>query len=94
MLTIMLLALISLFLCCRAGGDWSTTYAPSPFYMTSKMRSLYLEGYDYSVFDLTKHDKVQIQVVLDGKTFCFAAITTFETQDLFSEIEWEKKKNH
>ncbi|KAB2608427.1 alpha-glucosidase-like [Pyrus ussuriensis x Pyrus communis] len=46
----------------RAGGDWSTTYAPSPFYMTSKMRSLYLEGYEYSVFDLTKHDRVQIQI--------------------------------
>ncbi|KAL2501900.1 Sulfoquinovosidase [Forsythia ovata] len=46
----------------RAGGDESTTYAPSPFYMTSKMRSLYLEGYNYSVFDLTKHDSVQIQI--------------------------------
>ncbi|CAK7340243.1 unnamed protein product [Dovyalis caffra] len=46
----------------RAGGDWSTTYAPSPFYITSKMRSLYLEGYDYSVFDLTRHDRVQIQI--------------------------------
>ncbi|KAJ6741687.1 SULFOQUINOVOSIDASE [Salix viminalis] len=46
----------------RAGGDWSTTYAPSPFYMTSMMRSLYLEGYDYSVFDMTRHDKVQIQI--------------------------------
>ncbi|KAG6690960.1 hypothetical protein I3842_10G039800 [Carya illinoinensis] len=46
----------------RAGGDWSTTYAPSPFYMTSKMRSLYLEGYDYSAFDLTTHDRVQIQI--------------------------------
>ncbi|XP_059428283.1 uncharacterized protein LOC132162053 isoform X1 [Corylus avellana] len=46
----------------RAGGDWSTTYAPSPFYMTSKLRSLYLEGYDYSVFDLTRHDRVQIQI--------------------------------
>ncbi|XP_065856529.1 uncharacterized protein [Euphorbia lathyris] len=46
----------------RAGGDWSTTYAPSPFYMTSKMKSLYLDGYNYSVFDLTKHDKVQIQI--------------------------------
>ncbi|XP_039009645.1 sulfoquinovosidase-like [Hibiscus syriacus] len=46
----------------RAGGDWSTTYAPSPFYMTSEMRSLYLEGYNYSVFDLTQHDKVQLQV--------------------------------
>ncbi|KAJ8760093.1 hypothetical protein K2173_010949 [Erythroxylum novogranatense] len=46
----------------RAGGDWSTTYAPSPFYMTSKMKSLYLEGYDYSVFDLTRQDRVQIQI--------------------------------
>ncbi|KAG9454902.1 hypothetical protein H6P81_007806 [Aristolochia fimbriata] len=46
----------------RAGGDQCTTYAPSPFYMTSKMRSLYLEGYDYSIFDLTKHDRVQIQL--------------------------------
>ncbi|KAL0359626.1 UNVERIFIED_CONTAM: Alpha-glucosidase 2 [Sesamum angustifolium] len=46
----------------RAGGDESTTYAPSPFYMTSKMRSVYLEGYNYSIFDLTKHDSVQIQI--------------------------------
>ncbi|GAB2267129.1 hypothetical protein Dimus_002114 [Dionaea muscipula] len=46
----------------RAGGDWSTTYAPSPFYVTSKMRSLYLEGYNYCVFDLTRQDRVQIQV--------------------------------
>ncbi|KAK8541975.1 hypothetical protein V6N13_137453 [Hibiscus sabdariffa] len=46
----------------RAGGDWSTTYAPSPFYMTSKMRSLYLEGYNYSIFDLTRNDRVQVQI--------------------------------
>ncbi|CAN0907989.1 yihQ [Linum grandiflorum] len=60
----------------RAGGDWSTTYAPSPFYITSNMKSLYLEGYNYSVFDLTRHDRVQIQMhgnsisgtILDGKT--------------------------
>ncbi|XP_010271777.1 PREDICTED: uncharacterized protein LOC104607781 [Nelumbo nucifera] len=45
----------------RAGGDWSTTYAPSPFYITSKMKSLYLEGYSYSVFDLTRLDRVQIK---------------------------------
>ena len=32
--------------------------------MTSKMRSLYLEGYDYSIFDLTKPDRVQIQVAI------------------------------
>uniref|UniRef100_A0A1D1Y4N6 Alpha-glucosidase yihQ n=1 Tax=Anthurium amnicola TaxID=1678845 RepID=A0A1D1Y4N6_9ARAE len=46
----------------RSGGDWSTTYAPSPFYITSKMRSMYLEGYSYSVFDLTKPDRVQVQI--------------------------------
>ncbi|PKA48152.1 Putative alpha-xylosidase 2 [Apostasia shenzhenica] len=46
----------------RSGGDWSTTYAPSPFYMTTKMRCLYLEGYDYSIFDLTEDDRVQIQI--------------------------------
>ncbi|GMJ12170.1 hypothetical protein HRI_004886200 [Hibiscus trionum] len=46
----------------RAGGDWSTTYAPSPFYMTSKMRSLYLEGYNYSIFDMTRNDRVQVQI--------------------------------
>ncbi|KAG5555986.1 hypothetical protein RHGRI_006576 [Rhododendron griersonianum] len=46
----------------RSAGDWSTTYAPSPFYITSKMKSLYLEGYNYSVFDLTRHDRVQIQM--------------------------------
>ncbi|XP_077226492.1 uncharacterized protein LOC143859726 isoform X2 [Tasmannia lanceolata] len=50
----------------RSGGDQSTTYAPSPFYMTSKMRSLYLEGYSYSVFDLTKPDRVQIQLYSDS----------------------------
>ncbi|XP_068664157.1 uncharacterized protein [Aristolochia californica] len=46
----------------RSGGDQCTTYAPSPFYMTSKMRSFYLEGYNYSIFDLTRHDRVQIQL--------------------------------
>ncbi|KAL1548762.1 sulfoquinovosidase-like [Salvia divinorum] len=49
----------------RAGGDESTTYAPSPFYITSKMRSLYLEGYNYSVFDLTNDESVQIQMYGD-----------------------------
>ncbi|KAJ6835033.1 putative alpha-glucosidase YihQ [Iris pallida] len=50
------------FVSYRSGGDWSTTYAPSPFYITSRMRSLYLEGHNYSVFDLTKPDRVQIQI--------------------------------
>lgn len=53
----------STFYIVRSGGDWSTTYAPSPFYITSRMKSLYLEGYNYSVFDLTKVDRIQIEVV-------------------------------
>jgi hypothetical protein len=57
-------SLMVVFFFCRSGGNWSTTYAPSPFYMTSKMRSLYLEGYEYSIFDLTRPDRVQIQVGL------------------------------
>ncbi|XP_024524427.1 uncharacterized protein LOC9654271 isoform X1 [Selaginella moellendorffii] len=60
----------------RSGGSWHTTYAPSPYYMTSDMRCLFLENYEYSVFDLRRHDRVQIQVhsgtmegrVLHGQT--------------------------
>lgn len=36
-----------------AGGAWDTTYAPMPWYLTSAMRGLFLEGTVYSVFDLT-----------------------------------------
>ncbi|KAH7440311.1 hypothetical protein KP509_04G100900 [Ceratopteris richardii] len=46
----------------RCGGDWHNTYAPMPYYITSKSRSLFLEEYNYSVFDLTKSDYVQVQV--------------------------------
>lgn len=46
----------------RAGGDWHTTYAPSPHYLTSDMNSLFLEGYEHCVFDLTRPDCVQLQV--------------------------------
>ncbi|CAA3029655.1 alpha-xylosidase 2 [Olea europaea subsp. europaea] len=60
----------------RAGGDESTTYAPSPFYMTSRMRSLYLEGYNYSVFDLTKDDSVQIQVSKSSSIHCRVIINS------------------
>ncbi|CAM6097225.1 unnamed protein product [Calypogeia fissa] len=60
----------------RSGGDWHTTYAPTPYYMTSAMRSLYLEGYEFALFDLTRHDAVQLQVhagfmngrILHGRT--------------------------
>ncbi|KAF1882715.1 hypothetical protein Lal_00002895 [Lupinus albus] len=81
----------------RAGGDWSTTYAPSPFYMTSKMRSVYLEGYEYTIFDLTKPDRVQIQVhgnsvegrILHGNSPCELIEHFTETIGRLPELpEW------
>ncbi|KAK7290774.1 hypothetical protein RIF29_05452 [Crotalaria pallida] len=81
----------------RAGGDWSTTYAPSPFYMTSKMRSVYLEGYDYTIFDLTRLDRVQIQIhgnsvegrILHGNSPCELIEHFTETIGRLPELpEW------
>ncbi len=46
----------------RAGGDWHTTYAGVPHYITSQLRSLFLESYAYSVFDLRRSDRVHIQL--------------------------------
>jgi alpha-glucosidase len=44
-----------------AGGDPYTSYASVPHYITSEMRSLLLENYEYSSFDL-REDRVQIEV--------------------------------
>ena len=45
-----------------SGGSWYTTYAGVPQYITSQLRSLYLENYEYSVFDLRQDNRVQVQV--------------------------------
>ncbi|KAJ3217034.1 hypothetical protein HDU67_008592 [Dinochytrium kinnereticum] len=45
-----------------AGGDDVSAYKPVPFFLTSKLRCLFLESNDYSMFDLTKGDKVTIKV--------------------------------
>ena len=45
-----------------SGGAWYTTYAGVPHYITSRMHSLFLENYEYSVFDLRQDDLVQVQV--------------------------------
>ena len=46
-----------------AGGDWSTTYASVPHYITSELRSVFLENYEYSAFDLRDEERVQIEVL-------------------------------
>jgi alpha-glucosidase (family GH31 glycosyl hydrolase) len=45
------------------GGAWDTTYAPSPYYVTSQKRSVFLTNYDYSAFDLTVKDSVKISIL-------------------------------
>src|SRR5918995_2005759 len=45
-----------------AGGDPYTSYASVPHYITSKARSLFLENYEYSTFDLREDERVQIGV--------------------------------
>ena len=45
-----------------AGGAWHTTYAGVPQYLTSKVKSLYLENNEYAVFDMSRKDRVQVQL--------------------------------
>ena len=60
----------------NAGGSPYTSYASVPHYITSEMRSLFLENYEYSAFDLRDEDRVQVEVfssrvvgqILNGET--------------------------
>ncbi|CAN5676059.1 hypothetical protein BH24ACT21_BH24ACT21_05900 [soil metagenome] len=45
-----------------AGGEWYSSYASVPHYITSESRSLFLENYEYSSFDLRDADRVQVEV--------------------------------
>lgn len=54
----------------KAGGNWSTTYAPVPYFITNYSRGFYLYNTEYSIFDLTNDNLVQIEVFsnsLEGK---------------------------
>ncbi|MEH0154919.1 alpha-glucosidase [Limibacter armeniacum] len=44
-----------------AGGEWHTTYAGVPHYITSKMHSLFLENTEYTIFDMRPDDFIQIE---------------------------------
>ena len=45
-----------------AGGNPFTSGASVPHYVTSEMRSLFLENYEYSSFDLREEDRIQVKV--------------------------------
>ena len=50
------------------GGNPGTTEAPAPHYLTSLRRSLFLENSEYSLFDLTRADRVEVTVFSDDVT--------------------------
>ncbi len=45
-----------------SGGNSTSSYAPVPHYMTSQRHSVFLENYEYSIFDLTHKDEVKIEL--------------------------------
>lgn len=46
----------------KSAGEWHTSYAGVPHYVTSEMRSLFLKNNEHSIFDMTQSDKVQISL--------------------------------
>jgi len=46
-----------------AGGKWHTSYAGVPHFISSRMRSLFLENYEYSVFDMRPADHLGFYVL-------------------------------
>ena len=44
-----------------AGGDWHTSYASVPHYITSDLNSLFLENYEYTSFDLREDNRVTVE---------------------------------
>ena len=42
--------------------DWHSSLAAVPHYISSRMRSLCLENYEYSIFDMQKTDRLRIKV--------------------------------
>jgi len=45
-----------------SAGSWLTTYTAVPHYLTSLNRSLFLENYEISVFDMEAPDEVEIKL--------------------------------
>jgi alpha-glucosidase len=45
-----------------SAGSWNSTYVAVPHYLTNQNRSLFLENYEYSIFDLRKPDRITIEV--------------------------------
>lgn len=75
----------------RAGGSWHSSYSPVPHYITSEMKSLFLEGYEYSVFDLREKDRVQIQVQVKPGNCLILQFSSFASSHRFLETKWREE---
>lgn len=68
-----------------AGGAWDWTYAPMPFYVTSELRGLFLDGPTanaYSVFDLSRPG---VAIQLDARTLRAQVLVGNSPADLLRE---------
>jgi len=65
-----------------AGGQWDSSNAPAPHYLTSSGHSFFLENSEYSIFDFTNSEQTKIQVYAD--TLCGRIIFG---KDPFEQIE-------
>ncbi len=45
-----------------SSGHWYSSYAPAPHYITNRSRSLFLENYEYSIFDFEDPFKAEVEV--------------------------------
>ena len=45
-----------------AGGEWDSSNAPAPHYLTSSCQSFFLENSEYSIFDFTSSERSKIHV--------------------------------
>jgi alpha-glucosidase len=50
----------------RTAGAWYTTEVSVPHYLTTQLRSLFLENTEYCVFDLRAADRVEIELFAGG----------------------------
>ena len=47
----------------EAAGSWQTTYSAVPHYVTNRVRSFFLDESYFSVFDLTRFDRMSVELV-------------------------------
>ena len=67
-----------------AGGDWYTTYAPKPMYLTNLNHSLVFTNSEVMYFDLTGSDSVQVE--LWGLVFSGNILSGDSMEAIVSEI--------